>query len=349
MLIKNYKKLKKVIITGGAGFIGSHFINKLLKDRNYLIFNIDKLNYASSLERINNNSFKKNYNFINLDLNKKNDTFKLIDNIDPDYVIHFAAESHVDKSIASPQIFLESNFLGTFNLLEAVRLKWESSSISKRNKFRFIHISTDEVFGSLGKYGSFSEISPYDPRSPYSASKAASDHLVNSWHHTYGLPTIVTNCSNNYGPWQFPEKLIPLTILKIIKKERIPIYGDGSNIRDWLYINDHIEAIMMILKKGKIGEKYCIGGGYEKNNLHVVKDICKIMDNLLPDNNPYENLINFISDRKGHDKRYSINNSKIKKELGWEPKYNFNDGIKLTINWYLKNTKWCDQVLKDND
>ena len=339
------KKLKKVIITGGAGFIGSHFVNHVLRNKNYLVFNIDKLNYASSLKRINSNLSKNNYKFFNLDLKNKKDTFEIVDSINPDYIVHFAAESHVDNSIKNPQLFIESNYIGTFNLLEAIRIKWENWAIEKKKEFRFIHVSTDEVFGSLGQYGSFSEKTPYDPRSPYSASKASSDHLVNAWNHTYGLPTIVTNCSNNYGPWQFPEKLIPLTIFKSLRKEKIPVYGDGSNIRDWLYVEDHIEALMLVLEKGKIGEKYCIGGECEKTNLSVVKEICKIMNKLLPYKNPYEDFIDFVIDRKGHDKRYSINNTKIKEDLGFEPKYTFHEGIELTVKWYLENIKWCDQVI----
>jgi dTDP-D-glucose 4,6-dehydratase len=260
--------------------------------------------------------------------------------------MHLAAESHVDRSIVSPGHFIESNILGTFNLLESCRKFFDSLSIEKKSKFIFHHISTDEVFGSLGEKGRFSESTPYDPRSPYSASKASSDHLVRSWYHTYGLPVIITNCSNNFGPWQFPEKLIPLVTLKAIQKEPIPLYGDGSNIRDWLFVEDHVDALLLAALKGKVGETYCIGGYGEKSNKEIVLKICEILDNEIPNQSPHNQLIKYVLDRPGHDKRYAIDPSKIENELGWEPKYGLEKGLRKTVLWYLKNYDWCQNIFK---
>jgi len=327
----------KILVTGGCGFIGINLLNKLLSNNDFSIFNIDKLGYASNSLFNKKLSNKTNYHFYQLDLIKDKELDIIFEKIKPDLVMHLAAESHVDRSISSPRIFIESNIIGTYNLLESSRRYYESLNIEKKLQFRFHHISTDEVFGSLDEDGKFSEETPYDPRSPYSASKASSDHLVRSWFHTYGLPIIITNCSNNFGPWQYPEKLIPLTILKANKSEKIPIYGDGSNIRDWLYVEDHVEALILAATKGEIGETYCIGGFGEKTNLEVVKNICQILDVLSPKEIEHHELITFIEDRKGHDKRYSINPHKIQSKLDWEPKYSFEEALLKTIKWYISS------------
>tara|TARA_A100001388_G_scaffold277287_1_gene267828 strand:+ start:786 stop:1796 length:1011 start_codon:yes stop_codon:yes gene_type:complete len=333
----------KILITGGYGFIGSNLIKKLLSLSSYHIFNIDKMGYASNsylVEQSLNIGNQKKYNFYKLDLTNYGELEKVVNNICPDLIMHLAAESHVDRSIASSRVFIESNIIGTFNLLEVSRKYFEKLDSKKKSTFRFHHISTDEVFGSLGEKGSFSENTAYDPRSPYSASKAASDHLVKSWYHTYNLPIIITNCSNNFGPGQFPEKLIPLTILKALNLEEIPIYGDGLNIRDWLFVDDHVEALILSATKGKVGETYCIGGFGERTNLQVVTKICEILDSLNPAKIKHNELISFVKDRKGHDRRYAINSNKIQSELNWEPKYSFNKGIYKTVEWYLLNKKF---------
>ncbi len=340
---KNYKR---VLITGGAGFIGGALIRELLIKTNAVIYNLDKMGYASDLTSIKHtlNSLKdtnKNRHFhIKSDLNNLEAITQALVISNPDVIFHLAAESHVDRSINGPSQFINSNILGTFNLLEAVRSFWVNLTESRRNKFKLIHISTDEVFGSLSEKGKFNEGSPYQPRSPYSASKAASDHLVNAWHHTYGLPIIITNCSNNYGPWQYPEKLIPVIIKKAINQEKIPIYGDGLNIRDWLYVEDHVSALFKVLEKGTIGESYCIGGNNEITNIELAKYICKLLDKKLPISFSYINLIEFIEDRLGHDKRYAIDAEKMKNCLGWEPETTFERGIEITLNWYLENSYW---------
>ncbi len=341
----------RILVTGGCGFIGSHLIRRLLKDQSNQIFNIDKISYASVpnlLETIAKEDLNKNlnnYELLEVDLANKKDTETAVMHASPELVIHLAAESHVDRSIDSPEVFIYSNIVGTFNLLESSKIYWNKLDPINKKNFRFQHVSTDEVFGSLGDSGSFEEKTSYDPRSPYSASKASSDHLVRSWYHTFGLPILISNCSNNFGPWQFPEKLIPLSIFKAYLKEPIPIYGDGKNIRDWLFVEDHIDALILIAKRGKIGETYCIGGQGEKSNKEVVIEICKIMDKYFSDNAPHQNLIQFVSDRPGHDKRYSINSKKIKEKLGWNPKYTFNDGLEKTVKWYLSNLNWFKQNL----
>ena len=340
---KNYKR---VLITGGAGFIGGALIRKLLIKTNSVIYNLDKMGYASDLNSIeitinSLKEYKKNRHFhLKSDLNNLEAINEALAFSNPDVIFHLAAESHVDRSIHGPSQFVNSNILGTFNLLEAVRSFWLNLTESRRNKFKLIHISTDEVFGSLSDKGKFNELSPYKPRSPYSASKAASDHLVNAWHHTYGLPTIITNCSNNYGPWQYPEKLIPVIIKKAINQEKIPIYGDGLNIRDWIYVEDHISALLTVLEKGIIGESYCIGGNNEITNIELANYICKLFDKKLPKSTSYINLIEFIEDRLGHDKRYAIDSEKIQNCLGWEPETTFERGIDITIDWYLENLNW---------
>jgi len=290
---------------------------------------------------------RKRYKFFHINLCNLKEVEELINCVKPDLIFHLAAESHVDKSIQNPSDFIESNINGTFNLLYSARKLFDSFSDETKNSFKLIHVSTDEVFGTLKIMGQFSEISPYSPRSPYSASKAASDHLVNAWHHTYGLPTIITNCSNNYGPWQFPEKLIPLAINKAINGENIPLYGNGSNVRDWLFVDDHVDALLMVASKALIGKRYCIGGSSEKTNREVLETICEILDKTIPRATSFKKLIKNVKDRPGHDFRYSIDASLIKKELGWAPKYNFNQGIKKTVNWYLKNQFWTHEILNN--
>lgn len=332
-----------IVVTGGYGFIGSNLIKKLLLNKNYQIFNIDKLGYASNKNSIAdslNSNNKERYKFFKLDLKNFHELCEIINLIKPDLVMHLAAESHVDRSINSPREFIESNIIGTYNLLEASRSYFNKLNGNKKSNFRFHHISTDEVFGSLSDKGTFSEKTPYDPRSPYSASKASSDHLVRAWHHTYNFPIIITNCSNNFGPWQYPEKLIPLTISKAINLQNIPIYGDGSNVRDWLFVDDHVDALIISATKGEIGETYCIGGFGERTNLQVVKKICDILDVLCTQNIKYSELISFVKDRPGHDKRYSINSEKIQSKLNWYPKYTFDKALEITIKWYLENKEF---------
>ncbi len=343
---------KRVLITGGAGFIGGALIRRLLKYSNFTIFNLDKISYASdltSIERIIKNleeEDKQRYFFLKCDLADFSLTEQCLSKSNPDIVFHLAAESHVDRSISSPANFIQSNINGTYHLLQATKKHYHSISIKRKENFRFHHISTDEVFGSLDENGFFNEDSPYDPRSPYSASKASSDHLVKAWFHTFGLPVITTNCSNNYGPWQFPEKFIPIVIYKALRGERIPIYGDGSNIRDWLYIEDHIDALILTCLKGDIGSSYCIGGSEEKTNNEIAKEICSIMDKYKPNNFKYSELIQYVQDRPGHDYRYSIDARKIKKDLGWFPKNSFKKAIEHTVKWYLKENEWVKLVLK---
>ncbi len=330
----------RYLITGGAGFIGKSLLLKLIEDKNNTIYNLDKLTYASDINLLNKflkiNDYS-NYQFLKVDLANELKTFEAVEIANPDKIIHFAAESHVDKSITNPSNFIQSNIIGTFNLLEASRNHYESLNSNRRTNFRFHHISTDEVFGSIDNNDKFHEKSRYDPRSPYSASKASSDHLVRSWFHTYGLPILITNCSNNYGPGQFEEKLIPTIITKIKNNQTIPVYGDGQNIRDWLFIDDHIEAIIKVLNHGNVGDTFCIGGFGEMTNLKVVHKICDLLDKKLKRENSSRELITFVKDRLGHDKRYAIDSTKIRKELNWRPKYSFDEGIKITINWYLKN------------
>ena len=337
----------RILVTGGYGFIGSNLVKKLLSSKNLSIYNIDKLGYASNstfIEDSIDESNKNNYHFFELDLVKDKELEIVFNNIKPELVMHLAAESHVDRSISSSRIFIESNIIGTYNLLESCRKYYEGLSFDEKLKFRFHHISTDEVFGSLGETGTFSEQTPYDPRSPYSASKASSDHLVKAWFHTYRMPILLTNCSNNYGPWQFPEKLIPLVIFKAFQNEKIPIYGDGLNIRDWLFIDDHVEALLLVARKGVVGESYCIGGNGEKSNKEVVLKICEIMDEKFPSKAPHKNLIEYVKDRPGHDKRYAIDPSKIIKHLGWKANHTFDEGLEETVNWYLDNIDWYKKI-----
>ena len=345
--MENYKK--RILITGGAGFIGGTLIRRLLLESDYHIFNIDKLGYASDITGIlNTEGSELRHSFFKLDIKNKKPLENLIKKIDPDLVINFAAESHVDRSLDNPSNFIESNIIGTFNLLECSRNHWNNLSKERKATFKFHHISTDEVYGSLGLKGKFDEKTRYDPRSPYSASKASSDHLVNSWHHSFGLPTLITNCSNNYGPYQFPEKLIPLSVIKAFRGEKIPLYGDGSNKRDWLFVEDHIDAILLVAEKGKSGSNYCIGGFGERSNKEVVIEICNLMDKYSPKSFSHSNLIQNVKDRPGHDQRYAINSKLIQAELGWSPRTDFKSGLNRTVAWYLNNVEWFDSVMKNS-
>ena len=335
----------RILVTGGAGFIGSHVIKKLLQNKENVVFNLDKMGYASSTYMLDklineNSSISSNqYKFLNIDLSSKPETEKAIEEARPNLIMHLAAESHVDRSIDGPEEFIKSNIVGTFNLLESARKFWSRLNSDEKDNFRFHHISTDEVFGSLGDSGSFSEETPYDPRSPYSASKAASDHLVNTWHHTFGIPITISNCSNNFGPYQFPDKLIPLCIEKCLNQEKIPLYGDGKNIRDWLFVEDHIDALLLIISKGEIGKSYCIGGSEEKRNIEIITKICNLMDKYYPQNKPHARLINYVKDRPGHDRRYSIDSTFLNKSLGWKPKYCFEESLEKTLKWYIDRKK----------
>ena len=342
-------QIKSIIITGGLGFIGSAVINSLLNNTNLKVINIDKESYASDHQRIKSildkiKDAKNRYIFHKVNLINFELTKQIISNYNPDFIIHLAAESHVDRSISGPREFIESNILGTYNLLDSTLHYWEKLKGNKKNNFRLLHVSTDEVYGSLGQNGQFDEKSNYSPNSPYSASKASSDHLVQAWYHTYGLPTLITNCGNNYGPWQFPEKLIPLSISKAIKNEKIPLYGNGENIRDWIFVDDHADALLTILYKSSVGKKYCIGGYQEKSNKAVVEEICKFLDSLNIKNESFMQNISFVEDRPGHDYRYSLDPSALKNDLGWVPKYNFKVGIKKTVLWYLNNLDWINNI-----
>jgi dTDP-glucose 4,6-dehydratase len=333
--------VQRVLITGGAGFIGGAVIRRLLGHSDVEVYNLDKLGYASDLTSI---GLHPRHHLLQVDLADAAATLAAVQSADPDLVMHLAAESHVDRSIDSPGAFVESNVMGTFHLLEAVRSHWQGLSPERRERFRFHHISTDEVFGSLGAEGFFTEATPYDPRSPYSASKAASDHLVRAWHHTYGLPVLLTNCSNNFGPWQFPEKLIPVVVLNALAGELIPLYGDGGNVRDWLFVEDHVDALLLVASKGSIGACYCVGGYGERSNAEVVQAICSILDESFPQNAPHAHLIQAVADRPGHDRRYAIHPARIQQELGWQPRHPFEQALGLTVNWYINNREWCEKV-----
>ena len=332
----------KIFVTGGLGFIGSNFISMQIDKHKNEILNFDKLTYAANVNNLLKYKKNKLYNFVQGDIVDSKKILKILNSYKPDCIINFAAESHVDRSIDGPKEFINTNIIGTYELLNATLKYYELNYKENENHFRFIHVSTDEVYGSLGKQGYFKENTPYNPSSPYSASKASSDHLVRAWNLTFNLPTIITNCSNNYGPFQFPEKLIPLMIINCIKHNNLPIYGDGKNIRDWLYVADHCDALYSVILNGKNGETYNIGGNQEKNNLEIVSTICKILDEKIPSNkiDSYKELITFVKDRPGHDFRYAIDASKIKKHLNWSPHYTFEDGIKKTIDWYIKYKDW---------
>jgi dTDP-glucose 4,6-dehydratase len=336
--------MQTVLVTGGAGFIGYAFILKIRNEQLANIVNLDKLTYASNPQALADQDLS--YQFVQGDICNIDLLTKVLEQHQPDAIVNFAAESHVDRSILNPQAFIQTNVFGTFQLLEASKSYWQKLSPQQQQHFRFLHISTDEVYGSLNATDrAFREDTPYAPNSPYAASKASSNHFVRAYHHTYSLPTLTINCSNNYGARQFPEKLIPLTILNALDKKSLPIYGDGQNIRDWLYVDDHCDAIYRVLQHGRIGETYNIGGNNEQTNLAVVTKICAILDELVPQSNwHYSSLITFVSDRPGHDRRYAIDSSKIHAELGWQPKATFDSGLRKTIQWYLNHSAWVEQV-----
>jgi dTDP-glucose 4,6-dehydratase len=335
-----------IIVTGGAGFIGSNFVLRWLKSGRGTVANLDRLTYAGNMENLASVSKDPKHLFFKEDINDHEVIAQIFRNHTPMAVVHFAAESHVDRSIHSPGEFITSNINGTFNLLQAARGYHDQLPSSEKSKFRFVHVSTDEVYGSLGPNDpAFTEEHAYEPNSPYSASKAASDHLARAFHHTYGLPVIITNCSNNYGPYQFPEKLIPLMILNASTGKPLPVYGDGLNVRDWLFVEDHCDALMRVLENGKPGETYNIGGNSERTNMQVVEAVCAIMDERRPASAPHNRLITFVKDRPGHDRRYAVDTRKIKRELGWKPAESFETGIRKTIDWYMHHQSWVQNLL----
>ena len=337
----------RILITGGAGFIGSAVIRYVIQNTQYNVLNIDKLTYAGNLESLADIEQNSRYYFNQIDICDASALEQAVNNFQPDVIMHLAAESHVDRSIDGPAAFIQTNIVGTYTLLEATRKYWLTLNEDKKQRFRFHHISTDEVYGDLeGTTDLFTEKTAYDPSSPYSASKAGSDHLVRAWHRTYGLPVLITNCSNNYGPYHFPEKLIPLVILNALEGKKLPIYGNGQQVRDWLFVEDHARALYVVATQGRVGETYNIGGHNEKQNIEVVRTICQILDELQPraDQQSYASLITFVKDRPGHDQRYAIDASKIKNELGWVPKQSFETGIRQTVEWYLSHLDWCHRV-----
>ena len=338
---------QKILVTGGAGFIGSAVVRHLINNLNCSVVNVDKLTYAGNLSSLSSVDQNPLYSFEYADINDRSGITVILDQHQPDAIMHLAAESHVDRSIDGPSDFIQTNIVGTYSLLECARTYWRQLSSSKQDDFRFHHISTDEVFGSLGETDSFTEETAYDPRSPYSASKASSDHLVRAWYETYGLPVVLSNCSNNYGPYHFPEKLIPLMIIKALKGEKLPVYGTGKNIRDWLYVDDHANALCKILFEGEKGESYNVGGNAEVSNLDVVRNICRLLDELSPrpGMSKYEEQIDFVADRPGHDYRYAIDSTKIRNELGWKPIETFETGLRRTVEWYLANSSWWKPIL----
>lgn len=336
---------KTLLVTGGAGFIGSAVVRQLINHSDYHVVNIDKLTYAGNLESLKEISDNSRYSFEQVDIGDKENISRIFKQYQPVGILHLAAESHVDRSISGPGEFIMTNIVGSYNLLECAREYY--NSLADKSQFKFVHISTDEVFGSLGDSGYFREDTAYDPRSPYSASKASSDLLVRAWYHTYNLPVVITNCTNNYGPYHFPEKLIPLVINNALQGKNLPIYGKGDNVRDWLYVDDHAKGIILAFEKGQLGESYCIGGHNERTNLEVVQTICRLLDELQPrsDAKSYLEQISYVSDRAGHDYRYAMDPTKIQNELGWQPEENFDSGIRKTIQWYLDNQQWVDHVL----
>ena len=340
----------KILVTGGAGFIGSALVRHLIQQTDHYVVNIDKLTYSGNLASLTQISSNKRYEFIQGDICSKDILDDIFLRHQPDAIMHLAAESHVDKSIASPDAFIQTNIVGTYTLLEAARMYWQKLSPSLRDAFKFVHISTDEVFGSLeNQKDLFTEATPYAPSSPYSASKASSDHLVRAWHKTYGFPVLITNCSNNYGSYQYPEKLIPLTIMNALSGKKIPIYGNGLQVRDWLYVDDHVKALMIVLQRGVVGDTYNIGGFNEKTNIDVVRAICLLLEQLqLKKANGvdhYQDLIVHVNDRAGHDVRYAIDATKIKSDLGWQPQETIESGLQKTVLWYSRNLDWCQVVL----
>ena len=332
----------RVLVTGGAGFIGSALVRHLIGESDYRVLNLDKLTYAGTLSSVASVADSERYEFVRADICDAQAIAGIFARFDPDVVVHLAAESHVDRSIDGPDAFIETNIVGTYRMLRAATRHWKGLDRGRQGSFRFHHVSTDEVFGSLGPEGFFVEETPYDPRSPYSASKAGSDHLVRAWFHTYGLPAVVTNCSNNYGPYHFPEKLIPLMIVKALAGETLPVYGRGENVRDWLFVEDHVRAIRRVFEAGTPGETYNVGGNSERTNIEVVRQVCGLLDRLRPrpDGKPYADQIGYVADRPGHDMRYAIDAAKLKRELGWEPRETFETGLAKTVAWYLANEPW---------
>ena len=338
---------KRILVTGGAGFIGSAVIRHLIRETDATVINVDKLTYAGNLETLASVRDDPRYHFERIDICDRKAVHDVFSRHLPDAVMHLAAESHVDRSIDGPDAFIQTNIGGTYTLLEASRDYLLNADRAPKNGFKFHHVSTDEVYGSLGAEGLFTEETPYKPNSPYSASKASSDHLVRAWHSTFNLPIVITNCSNNYGAYQFPEKLIPVLIGNAATEKPLPVYGKGENVRDWLYVDDHAEALCLVLNAGAVGETYNIGGQNERTNLGVVHAVCAIMDELAPlaDNRPHADLIEYVTDRPGHDLRYAIDASKIERELGWKPRYSFESGIRKTVEWYLSNQDWCERAM----
>jgi dTDP-glucose 4,6-dehydratase len=338
--------MRNILVTGGAGFIGGCLVRRLVQTQQAHVVNCDKLTYAGNLDSLATVHNDPRYHFEEVDICDRPAIEQLLREHRPSAIMNLAAESHVDRSIDGPADFVRTNVVGTFEMLDAALNYWRQLSPPEQDAFRFLHVSTDEVYGSLGPTGAFSEDTPYDPRSPYSASKASSDHLARAYFHTYGLPTLVTNCSNNYGPYQFPEKLIPLMILNAKEGRSLPVYGDGMNVRDWLFVEDHVDALLAVLDRGVPGETYNIGGSCEKTNLDVVRTICAMVDQQCPqlDHRPCERLITFVTDRPGHDRRYAMDTSKIERELGWQPSTSFGEGIQQTVRWYLNNAEWIQRV-----
>ena len=337
----------RVLVTGGAGFIGSAVCRHLIGDLGAEVLNVDKLTYAANPRSLDPIAHDERYRFLRADICDRTAMEAAFDGFHPDAVLHLAAESHVDRSISGSAAFIETNIVGTHRLLEAARGYWSGLSAAGQARFRFLHVSTDEVYGSLGPDGHFCEDTAYDPSSPYSASKAASDHLVTAWHRTYGLPVLISNCSNNYGPYQFPEKLIPLIVLNALEGRPLPVYGTGANIRDWLYVEDHARALSRILQVGRVGETYAVGGRNEHTNLTVVERICDVMDRLHPAGAPHRNLVTFVPDRPGHDLRYAIDAAKLETELGWRAEEDFSTGLEKTVHWYLSNSGWWRPLRRD--
>jgi dTDP-glucose 4,6-dehydratase len=338
--------MRTLLVTGGAGFIGGNFIHLLMAQGGVQVVNLDKLTYAGNLDTLAPLAANPGHVFVQGDIGDRDLVSRLLRDYAVDAVVNFAAESHVDRSIDGPAAFIETNVLGTFNLLDCAKDYWSGLSAERKEAFRFLHVSTDEVYGSLGPTGLFTEETVYAPNSPYSASKAASDHLVRAWHHTYGLPVLTTNCSNNYGPYQFPEKLIPLMIQKALRGDSLPIYGDGGNVRDWLFVEDHCLAILRVLEAGRPGEVYNVGGNSERTNLQVIDTLCGLLDEMVPGSphRPHARLKSFVKDRPGHDRRYAIDASKLQRELDWAPRETFASGLRRTLAWYLDNAGWCARV-----
>lgn len=336
-----------ILITGGAGFIGSAVVRRLIAETGETVVNLDALTYAGNLESLGAARDDPRHVFERVDIRDAAEVARVFAQHRPRAVMHLAAESHVDRSIDGPAAFIETNILGTYTLLEAARAYWGDLPDADKAAFRFQHVSTDEVYGALGETGLFTEETPYHPNSPYSASKASSDHLVRAWDETYGLPVLITNCSNNYGPYQFPEKLFPVLIIKALNGEKLPVYGKGENVRDWLHVEDHAAALCLVLEKGRVGETYNIGGDEERRNIDVARAVCAVMDELMPDSphRPHEQLITFVTDRPGHDQRYAIDAAKIKRELGWRPRETFDSGLRDTVSWYLENRGWWQRIL----